>query len=281
MLNGVNMDVIEIIKDAFLFPSKNVKMLLIYELLAIVAGAFAIGGTVAYVLGFVNPELFMWGGMAVIVSMLIGWILSGYLITVVKSGIERDDEVPEFEWWENFSTGFDNFIVSIVYYVIPAFITVFVGFLTNIPGNLMAFAQEFYLQVIHVYMGTATTIAFDALAPAMVNLAISLATTLTVGIVVFVIFAFLHTMAEARLANTGSLSEALNVFEAAKDIMRIGLSKVILVILLVIIIASIIEMIFSAIYSFVPILSILSIIITPYLLFFVQRAVGLLYSDIA
>ncbi len=88
-------------------------------------------------------------------------------------------------------------------------------------------------------------------------------------------------MAEARLANTGSLSEALNVFEAAKDIRRIGIGKVIILVLLVIIIVAVIEMIFSALFSIIPILSILSIIIAPYLAFFAQRAVGLLYSDIA
>ena len=83
------------------------------------------------------------------------------------------------------------------------------------------------------------------------------------------------------MANTGSLTEALNVFESAKDISRIGIGKVIVVIILVIVIVAVIEMILSAIFNYVPILSILSIIITPYLLFFTQRAVGLLYSDIA
>ena len=105
--------------------------------------------------------------------------------------------------------------------------------------------------------------------------------SIIVALVVFVIFSFFHTMAQARLANTDSLFEALNVFEAAKDITRIGVTKVIILILLVIIIISVIEAILSAIFSYVPLLSILSIIITPYLIFFAQRAIGLLYSDIA
>ena len=106
---------------------------------------------------------------------------------------------------------------------------------------------------------------------------VSLAVTITVALVVFLIFSFLQTMAQARLANTDSLSEALNVFEAAKDIKRIGIGKVIIVILLIIVIVAVIEMALSAI----PFLSILSVIISPYLAFFTQRAVGLLYSDIA
>ena len=275
------MDVMELIKDAFVFPSKNIKNLLIYELLAIVAGIFSLGGTVTYFLGVLNPELFMWGGIACIISMLIGWVLSGYLISVIKSGIDLDDKVPEFEWWENFTTGFDNFIVTIVYFVIPAFIVVVVGYLTNIFGNVMLVAQELFLQANTAYMGNTTFLVTDTLSQAMVNLAISLATTLTVAVVVFVIFSFFQLMAESRLANTGSLMEALNIFEAAKDIGRIGIGKVIIVVLLVLIIVAVIEFVLSAIFSILPILSILSIIITPYLLFFVERAVGLLYSDIA
>jgi hypothetical protein len=275
------MDVMELIKDAFVFPSKNIKNLLIYELLAIVAGIFSLGGTVTYFLGVLNPELFMWGGIACIISMLIGWVLSGYLISVIKSGIDLDDKVPEFEWWENFTTGFDNFIVTIVYFVIPAFIVVVVGYLTNIFGNVMLVAQELFLQANTAYMGNTTFLVTDTLSQAMVNLAISLATTLTVAVVVFVIFSFFQLMAESRLANTGSLMEALNIFEAAKDIGRIGIGKVIIVVLLVLIIVAIIEFVLSAVFSILPILSILSIIITPYLLFFVERAVGLLYSDIS
>ena len=275
------MDVMEIIKDAFVFPSKNIKVLLIYVLLSIVAGAFSFLGTVVYVVGFIVPECFMWGGLAVVVSMLIGWILSGYLISVIKSGIDLDDEVPEFKWWENFNTGFNDFIVKIVYYIIPAFITVVAGYLTNVLGNLFTVFQQMVLQVHSVYKGSSAVLLSDALAQAIVNLAISLAITVTVAIIVFVIFSFIQTMAEARLANTGSLSEALNVFESAKDIKRIGVFKVIILIILIIVIVAVVEMILSAVFSFIPILSILSIIVSPYLVFFTQRAIGLLYSDIA
>ena len=276
------MEVMEIIKDAFTFPSKNIKILLIYVVLAVLAGIFSFVGTIVYIFGFVSAECFLWGGLAFIVSMLIGWVLSGYLISVIKSGIELDDEVPEFEWWDNFITGFNNFIVAIVYYVIPAFIVFVVGYITNVFGNLWLVYQEIFLQAQNLYTGAASTfVVSDALSHAMVNLAVSLSITLAVAVVVFVIFLFIQTMAEARLANTGSLCEALNVFEAAKDIPRIGVGKVIIVILLIIVVVAVIEGILSFIYSFLPILSILSIIITPYLIFFAQRAIGLLYSDIA
>lgn len=275
------MDVIEIIKDAFVFPSKNIQVLLIYVVLSIVAGVLSVGGTLTYALGIVSPECFMWGGLACVVAMLIGWVLSGYLISVIKSGIDLDSEVPEFSWWDNFITGFNNCIVSIVYFIIPAFIVVIAGYLTNIFGNIMVVAQAIVLQATQVYMGTSTAFMSDAIAQAMANLVVSLAITATVAVIVFVIFSFLQTMAQARLANTGSLTEALNVIEAAKDIKRIGIGKVIILVILIIVVAVIVQMILSAIANVVPLLSILSLIVTPYLVFFAERAVGLLYSDIA
>lgn len=275
------MDVIEIIKDAFIFPSKNMGILLIYVILSILVAFFSTMGILVYILGIVVPECFMWGGLAVILSMLIGWVMSGYLISVVKSGIDLDDKVPEFDWWENFITGFYSFVVSIVYFIIPALIVAVVGFMTNVYGNIMLVYHEIIKQTVTVYAGNSSVVAFDAIAHALVNLVFSLVVTMTVALILFVIFSFIQAMAEARLANTGSLGEALNVYEAAKDIKRIGIGKVVILIVLVILVICVVQMILSAIFNVVPILSILSIIIIPYLVFFAQRAVGLLYSDIA
>ena len=275
------MEIMEIIKDALVFPSTDLRTFFIFVLLTIFAGVFGTVGILLYILGVLNAEFFLWGGLAAIVAMLIGWVMSGYSISVIKSGIELEDEVPEFVWWDNFITGFNGFIVSIVYFIIPAFLVAIVGYMTNITGNIMAVATEISSQAVNVYTGASASIATDALSQAVAGLAVSLATTLTAAVVLFVIFSFLQTMAEARLANTGSLCEALNVFEAAKDIGRIGVVKVIAVILLVIIVSAVINMILSAIFSYVPILSILSVFVSPYLVLFAQRAVGLLYSDIA
>ena len=275
------MEIIEIIKDALVFPSTDLRTFFIFVLLTIFAGVFGTVGILLYILGVLNAEFFLWGGLAAIVAMLIGWVMSGYSISVIKSGIELEDEVPEFVWWDNFITGFNGFIVSIVYFIIPAFLVAIVGYMTNITGNIMAVATEISSQAVNVYTGASASIATDALSQAVAGLAVSLATTLTAAVVLFVIFSFLQTMAEARLANTDSLCEALNVFEAAKDIGRIGVVKVIAVILLVIIVSAVINMVLSAIFSYVPILSILSVFVSPYLVLFAQRAVGLLYSDIA
>ena len=109
---------------------------------------------------------------------------------------------------------------------------------------------------------------------------ISLAITVTVALIVFVIFSILQTLAEARLANTGSLREALEIWGAVKDLTRIGIGKVILVLILILVITAIIEIVFTMIVLQYLVLAILYIIIAPYLALFAKRALGLLYSDI-
>jgi len=275
------MEVMQIIKDAFVFPSKDMRTLLIYVLLSIVASIFIFCGTIAYIISFIDPQFFLFGGLAFIVAMLIGWIMAGYLISVVKSGIDRESMVPNFVWWDNFISGFDNCIVSIVYFIIPAFLTFVVGYATNIHGNVLDVCYAIFAQIANYATGASTVFAYDAIYMALFNLMISLAITLTAALIFFIIFSFIQTMAVGRLANTGSLGQALNVMEAAKDIKRIGIGKVIILVVLLIVIMTIIHMVLSAIFSILPILSILSIIITPYLIFVTYRAVGLLYSDIA
>ena len=106
---------------------------------------------------------------------------------------------------------------------------------------------------------------------------------LIVGVILFIIFGLALLMGQCRLANTGSLGEALNIPEAIKDLQAIGIFKVLIVIIIVGIIALILNFIagiFSGmgdIGSFIS--AILSAIVAAYTFFFSNRATGLLYSD--
>lgn len=274
----IYMNVTEIIKDAFLFPSKNIGRFAIYLLLSWFMAWFVFMGVFTYASGLINAGNYLTGGMCLIISMLIGFIIAGYHIKLIKSGIELDDEVPVFELYENFMTGFDNVMVSILYFIIPVLIVLLVGLSTNVLGNAMAIVKEFVLLIFNEYiMGGSLDIAANTISHAT-----SIAITSTVALILFVIFSFLQSMAKTRLANTGSVREALNIFEAAKDITRIGVGKVILVILLLVVAIPIIEIILIVILKgFLFLLPLINIIIIPYLALTFQRALGLLYSDIA
>lgn len=277
------MKITEIIKDAFLFPSKNTGRYAIYLLLSVLIVLFAIGGVLTNALGIIDSENYLIGGMYFLISMLIGTIIAGYHIKVVKSGIERDENLPRFKLYEDFMTGFDNVVVMIFYYMIPALIVVVVGFGTNLFSNAIALLQEILLQAFNVYiMGGPADVAVNSISHILNSFADSLAITVAIALVLFVIFSFLKSIAGARLANTGSLKEALNIFETVKDMKRIGVGKMILVALLVLVLITIIESILMFVLNKYPFLLLtFSIVITPYFVLVIERSLGLLYSDIA
>ncbi len=106
---------------------------------------------------------------------------------------------------------------------------------------------------------------------------------LIVGVILFIIFGLALIMGECRLANTGSIGEALNIPEAIKDLQAIGIFKVLIVLIIVCIIAVILSWIaglfagMGDIGSFIS--SVLTAIVGAYTFFFGNRATGLLYSD--
>lgn len=277
------MKMTEIIKDAFLFPSKHTGRYAIYLLLSVLIVLFAFGGILTYAFGILDSENYLTGGMYFIIALLIGILIEGYHIKVIKSGINHEDNVPVFELYDDFMTGFDNFVVLLAYFLIPTIIVAVVAYGTNLFGNAINVSREFLLQLFNVYiMGSPVDIAVNTLYITISNLIDSLAVSISVALVLFVIFLFLRFIAKARLANTGSLKEALNIFEIVKDIKRIGIFRVIILLLLVLVIIIGIELLLTIILGNYPfLLSTFCIIITPYFVLVIQRALGLIYSDIA
>lgn len=272
------MEIMDIIKEAFVFPSGNLKMLAIYIVLLFAAGLLiGVGAMFSALSTFNAAHLAVIGIIMLILGIIVVLIISGYQVGVLKSGIDHAGEAPTFDWKNDLLTGIKLLVVTVVYFIIPAVIVFIVGLATNLFGNVAdVFSQA------ATASANSTAFAVEAVSQStMVAFGTSLAITSIVGLVLFIIFAFIHTMGESRLANTGSLGEALNIPEAFRDITRIGAGKVFATVLLIVIIVAVISGILSYIYGQVPQLSILSIIVTPYLTFFSQRAAGLLYSDIA
>lgn len=278
------MEIMDIIKEAFIFPSNNLEKLAIYIVLTFVLGLIVAGGVITTVAGVNNSSVYLiLAAILFIISIIVALIISGYQLAILKSGIDLDDEAPSFDWKNDLITGIKLIIVNIVYMIIPAIIVGIVALITNLPGNMVKASQEVAANsanVTAIANSTAPVVAniSDATAAAFAS---SFAITAIVGLILVIIFAFFLTMGQSRLANTGSLGEALNIPEAARDISRIGVGKVIAVVLLIIVVIGVIQAILGYVYGQVPQLSLLSIIVTPYLAFFSQRAYGLLYSDIA
>lgn len=276
------MEIVDIIKEAFVYPSNDLAKLAIYIALSFVIGIVSILGLVLFGLGLSENAVYaVFGVILFIGALVVSFILSGYLISIVKSGIDGDEGLPEFQWRENLITGVKYLVVTIVYFIIPAIIVLIIGAATNLFG----LSAEVISKVVTASANAPanTTVMISKVVPqsTLTGLATAITVTGIVAFVVFLIFYFIETMAEARLANTDSLGEALNVPEAFKDIGRIGWGKVIAVLFLVFIIIAVINSVISGLNYYIPGISIVSIILTPYLVFFASRATGLLYSDIA
>ncbi|WP_405267967.1 DUF4013 domain-containing protein [Methanobrevibacter sp.] len=277
------MEILDIIKESFIFPSNNLEKLAIYIVLSFVLGLFAVGGVLSIYLASESSSIyFILTAILFLISLIIGLIITGYQVYIVKSGIDMDDKAPEFDWKNDIVTGIKMIIVNIVYMIIPSILVGIVALIANVPGNVLQMAQEMSANSANVTAVANSTSALASVSDAtMAAFGTSIAITGMAAVILFIIFAFFLTIAEARLANTGSLGQGLNIPEVVKDISKIGVGKVIAVFLLVFVIITVIQTIISVLSGIVPPLAIISLIVTPYLTFFSSRATGLLYSDIA
>ncbi|MGN0177279.1 MAG: DUF4013 domain-containing protein [Methanobrevibacter sp.] len=275
------MEIMDIIKKSFIFPSNNLDKLALYIVLTFAAVLLLFGGISFFILSSESSAFVILGVILSILSLIVIFVTMGYKLAIMKSGINQDEKAPSFNWKNDIVSGIKVIVLNIVYFIVPAIIVVIVALITNIPGNFMQIVNEFNANVNATAINSTVAVGPVVSNASLEALGSSLIITAIVAIILFIIFSFLESMGEARLANTGSLGNGLNIIEAAKDIPRIGVGKVIATILLVIIIMVVIQGILSYIYGQIPQLGIISVIVTPYLTFFAQRAYGLLYSDIA
>lgn len=276
------MEIMEIIKESMVFPSKDLAKLAIYIVFAIVAVILVACGIAFIALGLADSALWAVIGFILFVAGLaFGFIITGYQISIIKTGIEHTDSAPEFNWKGNLITGIKYLVVNFVYFIIPAIVVLIVAWATNLFG--LAYDMFYKMMMASMAAPANATVVINDVVPQsqIIQLGNAMIVTGVVAFVLFVAFALIQTMGQSRLAKTDSLGDALNIPEAFKDIGRIGWGKVLAVVILVFIIIAVINVILNGLNSYINGLSILSIIITPYLTFFAARATGLLYSDIA
>lgn len=272
------MEVTEIIKNAISFPSKNLETLSLYAILLLLSAAFTFEGVVTIISGILNIWNIVIGAIYILIALIIGVITRRISIQCIKTGVEMEDYFPDFKWWESWSIGISKIIITIFYFLAPAIIIVFIALITNVFGNIIDIAQAIVLHIPSILMGNVTVA--DAIAQSSFPLFVSLAITFSLGVMVYLIFSFFQAMSEARLANTGSLKKALNLYGAAKDIKRIGIGKLLLLSLFIFVIVTGIQIVLTIIFDHLIVLSILNIVIVPYIALFTYRSLGLLYSDI-
>ena len=236
------MNISEIISDALVYPFNNIKALVIYIILGIIAGIVAGSTIVAMAAGIAANNTLAAAGTGIIgliIALIISFVISGYGLDLIKYGINRDAGSPGLDFMRQFVNGVKLLVVNIVYFIVPIIISA-----------ILAVIFQHWLSGI-------------------------------ISAILFIIFALAAIMGQCRLAKTEELGNALAIGEAIGDISRVGILKLIVFIIVVFIIAFIITFIVMAITNWnATVGGILMGILSVYLTFFVARATGLLYSNV-
>ena len=239
------MEIGEIISDSMKYPLSNIKALLIYAVISIVAFLILVLTGVGILTGANINNFIVSGGagiLGVILFILIYLLIVGYGLDVIKYGINRDPGSPGIDFGRQIANGAKYIIVGIVYMIVPAIITLI----------LNLFLKDWLISVI--------------------------------SFILVIVFGLALFMAQCRLAKTDSLGEALNIGEAIGDIGRVGLFKLLAVTIIIAIIIFILFFIVGLILQMGTIGSyigaILMGVLGVYIVFVTNRAPGLLYSDV-
>ncbi len=236
------MEIGEIISDAAMYPINNVKALVIYVVLGIVAflaliitGVGLIGAGEAT--GLLSGGLGILGIVGIIIAIAIFALIAGYMLDVIKIAINREDNAPEIDPVRQIINGIKLFILSVIYMIIPIIVMAILSAINETLGLIL-------------------------------------------GFILLIAFSILLVIAQCRFAKTESLGEALNIGEVINDLKEIGIVKVLAIIIIIGIISYVLSAIATGIGNFSEIIgAILSGIVTIYTTFLQSRAYGLLYSD--
>ena len=230
------MDLNDLIMDSIVYPSKNVKALCIYMLLSLIIGIVTVATGLTNTSKMAGLDVIV-AFVGVIVLLALIFLVEGYVLDIVKFGIERRNDAPEIDFVRQATNGVKVFIISFVYMIIPTIILVLSG--NNIVGII-------------------------------------------ISLILFIVFGLFLSIAQCRLAESEEIADALNFKGVYDDIMAIGLTKVVLTIIVIAIITGCISAFVSGIFGILGnelLTAIVVSIVDIYLLFFSNRAVGLLYSN--
>ena len=266
------MNLREIIMDAIKYPISDTRKFLIFCVLIILMSL----STILPSYGIKNNTLTL---ILTIVTLIISIIVLGYLVDVVKSGTERGNTLPDFDYVKQFVNGFKALILDIIYFLIPAILVIIVA---SASGLFSSFTKIAHTSINAIANGANNLTAITAAIPqSTINtFTNALTVTLIVGIILFIIFSLLSVAGMVRFAKTRSGVEGLRFRKIIKDISNVGLLKVIVTLIVIYILAFLLSIVVGLI-GLIPYIGVLigSFIGMPFILIFIFRATGLLYAD--
>lgn len=236
------MDISEILSDALRYPFQNVRAFVIYLILCIIIGIAACATVVGVLAGVAANN-----ATTVLVSEILGVVVM-LLVGFVVMGYQLD---------------------VIDYGIMRKNTAPEVDF----KGQFMKGLKVFVVYVVYLIIPIIIAAILSFIFQSWLSLILS--------IIVYIIFGLALVMAQCRLAKTEELVSALAIQEAIADISRLGIVRVLSVVIIVGLITVIIGLIGQGLSGVnVYLGGIVSGLIGVYSVFFNGRAIGLLYSDL-
>lgn len=261
------MDVIDIIKEAINFPLTDYKGWGLVAVISLIIGIFQ-------QLATLYPDYSVILG---ILAFLVAILLMGVNLSIIRATINGESQIPIIDPVKNFTDGLKNLVVNVVYYIIPAILV----FLISIIAGVYTNTERFLLALNTTNLANASAANMLSTVPADVtnSLFISIGVVAIIAFVLFVFFALLYVIAQARLAQTDNIMEAIDIRHVVQKISSIGIANYIFFIILLLITIFVFAFI-SGLISLIPYVGeiISSIVIESYLLIVIARAVGLIYT---
>lgn len=265
------MNIGEIVKDSIKYPLSDLKKLLILGIIVSFSSTSGIT-IISILLGEINVAFI---SLLVIIELIIGLLVKGYLFRIIKSSLDGVAELPQFNTWiDMFKDGIKVLIVSIVY-LIPAIliILIFAALSPSILGII----------------GSHPSIIEGNILSTIVRILTNLGAGIWsfIAILYLIIIIPISYIAIANMAyNDSKLAAAFKFIEILNKISNIGWSKLIvwyimlgLIYLAINYIGRIILVISSLLTIYIVGLVLISLILAPYFYIYLNRSVALLYKS--
>ena len=117
------MEIMEIMKDALVYPLNNIKALVVYIILGIILGASVIGTIAGFAMDNALASIGS-GIIGIIITIIIAFVISGYELDIVKYGIERNPSAPGIDIVRQFTNGVKLLAITLAYFSSLIFISV-------------------------------------------------------------------------------------------------------------------------------------------------------------
>lgn len=256
------MDFGDIISNSFKYPFKDLKHLGFVCILFVLLLILPVGIFIK------NPNAIAIGIICLLIFILI---TPGYKILVIKSGINQSSDIPPIKIGRSIINTLKLIVLNFCYITIPSTIVFIIMLFST---GLLDYPIIIFENILNLNL----TYVFELIS-GFIN---AIWITLLVTSIAMLIFSLLSYIANARLANSNSLINALKIHRVILDIKEIGFFKFIGWYLIMGILLGIINMIASFVL-FVPYVGfiIYLCIVIPVIYLIYNYSLGLLYSDFA